>query len=214
MQQTVGRLRVKDKKGKEKDKGWACDLLPKAYIVERYFAAEQQAIHEREALLETAQARLTELEEEHSGEEGAFAELEKINKANVTARIRELKTENGDWVADELAVLKQWQSQNNQITALKKTIKTAEAELDALAYNQYPELSVDEIKALVVDDKWLATLGKAIHGEMDRISQALGQRVRELAERYETPLPVQTKTVADLEQVVNAHLERMGFSWQ
>ena len=29
----------------------------------------------------------------------------------------------------------------------------------------------------------------AIHGEMDRISQALTERVKELAERYETPLP-------------------------
>ena len=77
------RILVKDKKGKEKDKGWACDLLPKPYIVKRYFAAEQQAIHEQETELETAQAQLTELEEEHGGEEGAFAELEKTNKANV-----------------------------------------------------------------------------------------------------------------------------------
>ena len=41
----------------------------------------------------------------------------------------------------------------------------------------------------MVDDKWLAALDAAIHGEMDRISQALTQRVKELAERYETPLP-------------------------
>ena len=26
-----------DKKGKEKDKGWVCDLIPKALIVARYF---------------------------------------------------------------------------------------------------------------------------------------------------------------------------------
>ena len=40
-----------------------------------------------------------------------------------------------------------------------------------------------------MDDKWLAALDAAIHGEMDRISQALTQRVKELAERYETPMP-------------------------
>ena len=202
------------KKGQEVDKGWACDLLPKPYIVNRYFAAEQRAIHEQQTKLETAQAKLTELEEEHGGEEGAFAELEKINKANITARIKELKTETGEWTVDELAILKQWQTLNNQIAVLKKAIKTAEAGLDVLAYNKYPELSEDEIKTLVVDDKWLATLGKAIHGEMDRISQALSQRVKELAERYETPLPVQTEKVAELEQRVNAHLERMGFAWK
>ena len=206
------RLIVKDKKGKEKDKGWACDLVPKLYVVKRYFADKQEAIQEMEAEREKLEAQVTELEEEHSGEEGAFAELEKINKANVAARIKELKTETGDWVANELALLKQWQSLNNQITRLKKSIKTAEAELDELAYNKYPELTEDEIKTLVVDDKWLATIGKAIHGEMDRISQNLSQRVKQLAERYETPLPQQTQKVAELEQKVNAHLKRMGFS--
>ena len=35
---------VKDKKGKEKDKGWACDLVPKPLIVARYFADQQAAI--------------------------------------------------------------------------------------------------------------------------------------------------------------------------
>ena len=41
----------------------------------------------------------------------------------------------------------------------------------------------------MVDDKWLAALDAAIQGEIDRISHALTQRVKELAERYETPLP-------------------------
>ena len=63
----------------------------------------------------------------------------------------------------------------------------------------------------MVDDKWLATLGQAIHGEMDRISQTLSQRVKQLAGRYGTPLPSQAEKVAELEQVVNGHLERMGF---
>jgi type I restriction enzyme M protein len=66
---------------------------------------------------------------------------------------------------------------------------------------------------LVVDDKWLAALDAAIHGELDRISQALTQRVRELAERYETPLPQQVQMVAEMEHTVNCHLARMGFSW-
>ena len=48
---------------------------------------------------------------------------------------------------------------------------------------------------------------------MDRISQALTQRVKELAERYETPLPQMVGHVAELEVNVNHHLERMGFSW-
>ncbi|MEZ5334358.1 MAG: hypothetical protein R2741_03510 [Methanolobus sp.] len=61
------------------------------------------------------------------------------------------------------------------------------------------KLSEDDVKSLVVDDKWLSTLDAAIHGEMDRISQSLTQRVKELAERYDTPLPKMTERVAELE---------------
>ena len=85
--------------------------------------------------------------------------------------------------------------------------------MDAKALAHYPKLTEAEVKTLVVDDKWLAALDAAIHGEMDRISQALTQRVKELAERYETPMPQQVRKVADLEQAVNVHLEKMGFAW-
>jgi type I restriction enzyme M protein len=199
----------KDKKGREKDKGWACDLGPKPLIVARYFATQQAAIGEQEAALESVAAEMTEMEEEHGGEEGAFSELDKVNKANVTARLKAIK---GDKEArDEADVLHAWLKLCTQETDLKKTVKEAEAELDALAYAQYPKLTVDEIKTLVVEEKWLTTISAAIHGEMDRISQALTQRVKELAERYETPMPQAASQVAELEQKVNKHLERMGF---
>ena len=100
------RVIEKDKKGKEKDKGWACDLVPKTLIVARYFAKEQAAIDQLSADLEGAAARLAELEEEHGGEEGAFSELEKVNKANVAARFKEIK---GDPDAkEEAAALSEW----------------------------------------------------------------------------------------------------------
>jgi len=203
------RIIEKDKKGKEKDKGWTCDLVPKAVIVARYSAKEQEAIDRLAADLEGVTAQITELEEEHGGDEGAFCELDKVNKANVAARLKEIK---GDKEAkDEVALLKQWLALNTQESDLKKTLKEAEASLDAKAYAQYPKLTETEIQTLVVDDKWLAALDSAIHGEMDRISQALTQRVKELAERYETPMPQMVSRVADLEAKVNGHLERMGF---
>ena len=37
------RLIETDKKGKERDKGWTCDLIPKPLIVARYYAKEQAA---------------------------------------------------------------------------------------------------------------------------------------------------------------------------
>lgn len=198
-----------NKKGKESDKGWACDLVPKALMVARYFSAEQLAIDEQTAKLESLTAQMTELEEEHSGDEGVFAELEKVNKANVSARIKQIKGD-VETKAEEV-VLKAWLKLCNQQADLKKAIKVAEAELDQQVYDRYPLLSEAEIKTLVVDDKWLARIREAIAGEMDRVSQGLTQRVKVLAERYEVALPVLTNKVTNLEATVADHLVKMGF---
>jgi type I restriction enzyme M protein len=198
--------------GRERDKGWACDLIPKPLIVARFYAKAQAAIDRLAADLENVIARLTELEEEHGGEDGAFAELDKVTKASVAARLKEIK---GDKEAkDEAAALNDWLRLNTEEADLKRRVREAEAALDAKAYAHYPRLTEAEIKALVVDDKWLAALDAAIHGEMDRVSQQLTQRVRELGERYESPLPKMSGRVAELEAKVNIHLERMGFTWK
>lgn len=206
----TSRIIETDKKGKIKDKGWTCDLIPKALIVNRYFSAEQEAITQLTADLESVSARLAELEEEHGGEEGVFSELDKINKAEVAKQLKKIK---GDKEAkEEYEILSQWLELSNEEADLKKAIKTAETELDALAYAKYPTLSVDEVKTLVVEDKWLMTISGSIHGEMDRISQALTQRVKELSERYESPLPKLTSEVETLSARVEEHLRKMGFN--
>ena len=204
------------KPGKAVDKGWACDLIPKPLIVARYYARGQAAIDSLSVELETTSAKLAELEEEHSGDDGALASLDKINAASVKERIREIgRDKDGDKESEEeLRVLNEWQKLAADESTLKKKLKDAEADLDASACAHYPALSESEIKTLVVDDKWLAALDTAVHGEMDRVSQAITRRVKELAERYETPLPRVTDRVAELEAKVNRHLEKMGFAWK
>lgn len=208
---------VEEKKNKDGqvtktiDKGWTCDLIPKTLVIHRYFAGQQQAIDQRNLELETLQSRLTEMEEEHSGEEGAFAILDKINKASINARLKEIK--NDPESIEEEKILKQYLALLEQEAAAKKAISTAELTLDSELHEFYPTLTADQIKQLVVDDKWIAAIDRDIHTEMDRISQRLTQRIKELAERYETPLPQQNQQVAELEQAVNAHLEKMGFAW-
>lgn len=204
-----------DKKGKEKDKGWACDLVPKSLLVAGYYQAEQDAIAQQETELEATATQLTELEEEHSGDEGILADFDKINKTTINARLKEIKglPDTDEDAQAETAILNQWLKLSDKQAALKKQIKTAEADLDTKAYNHYPKLAQDEIKSLVVDDKWMAALEKAIQSEVDRTSQNLTQRVKELTERYENPLPQLTSRADELAEKVNRHLERMGFSW-
>ena len=125
-------------------------------------------------------------------------------------RLKEIK---GDKDANkEAEALEAWLEVNAKEADLKKRVKDTEASLDAKAYAQYPKLGEADVKSLVVDDKWMAALEAVIHGETDRISQQLTQRVKELAERYETPLSKLNDRVAELEAKVNQHLAKMGFT--
>ena len=137
-----------------------------------------------------------------------FADFDKINTAAVKERIKEI----GKDAAEELVVLKQWQELAVREAALKKQLKELDAELDKKAYAKYPQLTEAEIKQLAVDDKWLTTVQASVSDEMDGVSQTLTRRVRELAERYETPLPQLARRVSELENMVAAHLQKMGFT--
>ena len=77
---------------------------------------------------------------------------------------------------------------------------------------QYAKLTEAEVKALLVEDKWLAQVRGDVLAEVDRVSQALAGRVKVLAERYATPLPKLAEDLDALSAKVAAHLKRMGFA--
>jgi len=198
--------------GKPVDKGWACDLVPKALLVQHHFAGEQAELDRLSTELDSTQAVQTELEEEHSGDEAVFNGFDKINDKEVKSRIKEIGRDAD--AAEELAVLKRWLALSEKASSLKKRIKTLDAELDAKALAQYAKLTPDEVKALVVDHKWMAALSEAVHGELGRVSQALTGRVKELAERYGRTMPELAQQVDDLEARVVGHMAKMGFAWK
>jgi len=231
----TSRILVENKQKKMVDKGWTCDLVPKELVINRYFQSEKQTIDDLETEKETIASELTELEEEHNSEDGYFAELEKVNKATITKRIKELENEQkasvsssivensmaaepqtqyGNTENEELTVLKQYLDLLSRQASTNKKIKQAEKELDEILYTKYPTLTEDKVKQLVVDDKWIHTIEAAIKGEIDHISQRLTNRIKELAERYETPLPEIDVRLSEVEAKVNAHLEKMGFLWK
>lgn len=226
------RIIITAKSGKETDKGWECDLVPKTFVIDRYFSNEKKEIESLEDERETLAAQITELEDENSGEEGVFSDFDKVSKALVQKRLNELKSQNikedkktKDYKLaaepkvsysadrDETEILGQYIELSDQIAELNKKIRNAEFELDLKALDRYKTLTVDEIKILVADDKWMAAIQRNIKTEMELISQRLALRIKELAERYETPIPMQTAEVVALEASVNAHLVKMGFKW-
>lgn len=199
------------KPGKQIDKGWACDLVPKHTLVARYYDKQKALFLTMTAGIATRAAMLAELEEDHAGLDGAFSELDKINKTEVAALLKKIKHDKES--ADDAEVLQQWLDLKEEETQLKKKLEELEALVDRQAYEHYPRLKEAEIKTLVVDDKWLSALDAAVRGELDRITQRLTHRVKELADRYEAPLPAVAKRVEDLQSLVDGHLARMGFAW-
>lgn len=197
-------------------------LIPKQVLTNRYFEAEQKAIQQVEAERDAIAAQLEEMEEEHGGEEGLFGTLDKVNKANVNAELKAVTTElkkankgDADWeeLSQKKTIFEQYVKLADDLSETNKKWKEAKAELDKKLLDQYAALTEAEAKALVVEDKWMATLENTVQNEMQRISQRLTQRIKELAERYETPLPDLLAEVTQWEEKINAHLKKMGFSW-
>ena len=201
-------------KGKRRFKS---DLVPAPLLVARYFVAERDAIEALDNQLAALQQQLDEMREENSGEEGLLAEViegdkQKIAAKAVKARLKEIG--NDPLYADERAALEAYADLLEQESEAKAKHKAAQEELDKKIDAKYPKLTEAEIKTLVVDDKWMARLSAAVQGELDRVSQTLTGRIRELAERYATPLPTLTEKVETLTARVETHLRKMGAVWK
>ncbi|MBS4098499.1 MAG: SAM-dependent DNA methyltransferase [Sulfuricella sp.] len=204
------------KKGKRRFKS---DLVPAAILIARYFTAERDAIAAAEAELAALEQQLDEMREEQSGEEGLLAEViegegdkQKITAKALKSRLKEI-AQDPDY-ADERQALEAYAALLDRQAAAKAKLKAAQDDLEAKLDAKYPTLSEDDIKTLVVDNKWLATIAAAVQGELERVSQTLTGRIRQLAERYATPLPQLTDEVATLAARVDAHLKKMGARWR
>ena len=190
------------------------DLLPPELIVRRYYSAEAAAIAELESKRDAISRELEELDEEQGGEDGPLAEGKtdkgKLTAASIKARLKAIKNDMD--ANEERQALEQCLALIEREAEASKKVKAAQKALDAKVQAHYAKLSEAELKTLVVDDKWLATLQADVQTELDRVSQALSGRIRQLAERYTTPLPALNAEVEALTAKVNAHLVKMGFA--
>jgi type I restriction enzyme M protein len=224
-------------------RGFVAEVVPPPLIVARFFAEERAAFDALEAAVEDVEQRMTELDDEHSGEDGLLAECRtakgKVTAALLKARRKELASEldagsfkrydklakrgeAGDAIKTEFVeaipeflemfaiddMLRLIDEQSARTSAAKE----AKAKLDAQTVAKYPKLTDEEVKTLVVEDKWIASIEAAINGERGRIAQALTSRIKTLVERYAEPLPAISDRVLSLEAKVAEHLNAMGFT--
>jgi type I restriction enzyme M protein len=194
------------------------DLVPAPILIDRYFVAERDAIAKLESEIADLDQQLDEKREEQGGEEGLLNEViegegdkQKITAKGIKARLK-IIGKDPDY-ADERAALENYADLLDKKDKVKAKLKTAEDDLEAKLDVKYPKLTEDEVKTLVVNDKWLPHLAAGVQSELDRVSQNLTGRVRQLAERYHTPLPKLEDDLVILSNRVEDHLRKMGAAW-
>ncbi|HHL7797419.1 TPA: type I restriction endonuclease subunit M, partial [Citrobacter freundii] len=189
-------------------KKYKAELLPPALLVARYLASEQQMLDQLQVAYDDAAQALESFLEENIGDDGllsdAMNDKEKVTAASIKARFK-VATDK-----DEKVVLKTAQALFDAETKAKKAHKEAQEKLDLAVFAYYSKLTENDIKILLVQDKWKASLTGALEAEIERVTQRLANRVKNLEERYNSTLPILTQSVAELEAKVAAHLKAMG----
>jgi hypothetical protein len=180
-------------------------------IINYFFKEQSDSLQDLENQLSLTQETLAEIEEENSGDEGIFSDLEKINPKNVKDLYKQRKAENAP--KEELKYIKNYLDTQEALTGIGKLIKIAKENLEAKVVTQYPLLSEAEIKDLVINHKWTPVLQQALQSEQEKLNQNLTQRIKELADRYQQALPILETEVEDASQKVLAHLQKMGLVW-
>lgn len=204
-------------------KKYMMDLIPPALIAARYYAKEQREIDALQSEQEAAMHALEEYVEEHTGEEGFLADATndkgKVTKTSVNQRLKEL--------TPNLMTIRDTQENDEELEALEhclslievkaktdKAVKDAQLALDRKVIFRYGILNVPDVQTLVIEDKWFPTIHADIIGEVQRLTQNLTERVKELEERYVQPLPDLENELEDFSLKVNEHLLKMGVAWE
>jgi len=125
------RIIVKNKQGKNIDKGWTCDLLPKNIVKDEFFKEEMEVIKRLEEQKEKVERNMQELLEENSGEGSIFEEV-KNDKGNITKKELQKKinefSKNPEF-KDDIALLKKYLDLTKELTQIKRQTKNKEKEL-------------------------------------------------------------------------------------
>ena len=194
-----------------------CDLVPVSLVLAEYFQKETSEISDLQSQVEQKQQAIDELVEQNTDvftfNDDDDTEGDKpltVKAVDVKKAVKNAKT-NGT-SDEELAILQQWLDLSVEKEALNKTLKQKRTELTSAVVDKYASLTEDEIKMLVVERKWLASIIGGCETLMQNVTHQIASDVTALAERYEVTLGATESQVKDLEQEVLQSLKEMGFT--
>ena len=201
---------------KSKVKSFDGEIIPKEIIETEYFMKEKDEIRKLVEKAERLDLELSEMLEEESVEDGLFNEVlnskgNGILKKVLNARIKEI--ENKKTLEDEYRALCTYLKKQDEKDTVDKEIKILCKELDCKVREKYSKLSIDEIKYLLFDLKWMHKIQNDVKELMDQILNSLSSRILLIAKRYEYSLKqIEEDTEHSRESVISA-LKRMGYKW-
>ena len=198
-----GKIKIKDVKDK---------------IVEIYLSVtsdEIVALSELEKKMPLKKAEYTSYIDSNPLCKSAYTEKGTVTKASIKQAIIDarMKCEIPEKYKDDLSALKEVEELLVKIAEFSALVKDLNAALDEAEKAKYSELTIDEVKELLVNHKWYYTIFDGISELYSTTSHNMANRISELANRYESTLPTLEKDVENYEAKVKSHLERMGFSW-
>ena len=194
-----------------------CDLLPVDIVLKEYFTRETDEIAQLALQVDAKQSKMDELVDQNRDAFGISEDDEEpedktpaVKSADVKNAIKKAKDIS---ISDEnLKVLNAWVKLYDEKEKLIKTLKEKRADLTSAVVKKYASLTEGEIKTLVVERKWLATIVDGCRALMQNVTHRISTEISTLAARYEDDLPKLAKDVEKYESEVNAYLAEMGFS--
>ncbi|MGF7078869.1 type I restriction-modification system subunit M [Mucilaginibacter sp. UYCu711] len=213
------RLIIKGKKGKDgkvgKEKvidgleGIVGRMISPNLLIEVYLGEQWDTVKNFEAEIETLKAQLQSSELENDLENTVFIELDKVNLTTVKNLLKQRKKEKAP--KEEINVIENFINVNEAIKNIENLIKFAKLTIEKSVIDLYPKLSEEEIKEVVINRKWNASLQSSLNQLQSTISRNLAQRIIDIADNYCVPLPDLEDAANVLEKKVKMHLESMGF---
>jgi type I restriction enzyme M protein len=174
-------------KGQEKTTGWEGKIIPKELIIASFFAEEKLAVDEAQRFIDEIQSRLDEFTEQENEDDNS---VETWHATSLQSNAVSLRKE---------------------LSEKTKIVKELTQQLDERAKAKYAELTIEQIKDLLINRKWHTQIYEGIDTLYRTVSQSITERIVEIAERYENTLPELEAAVSDYETKVKNHLKKMGF---
>ncbi len=212
------------KKGKEvivtdKIKSFEGKLIPKNVLISVFFPELYKKVQKLTAEADVATSAKEELIEEYTAEDGLLLDFvveDKFKADKAKKKLKELSKEKNLDEEDKELLDILIQLEQLQVTEknAKDELKKCSTELEQKVYEKYLALTPDEVKKLLIEDKWFTSIAKGIEDLHNSVSHTLSNRLVELVDRYENTLEEDEVAVLEYENKVEGYLKRMGFTWQ